>query len=134
MKVVFDTNVLLAAFLTEGLCAKLLIRARKREFEMFLCPVIISELERILTKKFKAKPQEIAETLDIITEAAQKIVTPGRAVVGICRDKDDDHILACATAAKAEYLVTGDADLLILEMFEGVRILSPRDFEALMEG
>jgi len=133
VRVVFDTNVLLAAFLTEGLCAKLLIRARKREFEMFLCPVIFSELERILKKKFKANPQEITETLAIINEAAQQTVTPDRTVEGICRDKDDDHILACAAAIKAEYLVTGDADLLTLKIFEGIRILSPRDFEAMME-
>lgn len=133
MKVVFDTNVLLAAFLTEGLCAKLLVRARKREFELFLCPVIFAELERILKKKFKATPQEVTETLAIITEAAEQIVTPERTVIGVCRDKDDDHVLACASAAKADYLVTGDVDLLILKAFEETRIISPRDFEALME-
>lgn len=133
MKVVFDTNVLLAAFLTEGLCAKLLVRARKRQFELFVCPVILAELERILKKKFKANLQEIAETISIVTEAAQQVVTPDKTVQGVCRDKDDDHILACASAVKADYLVSGDADLQVLKLFAGTIIVSPRDFEALME-
>lgn len=133
MKVVFDTNVFLAAFLTEGLCAKLLVRARKRQFELFVCPVILAELERILRKKFKANPQEIAETIALVTESAQQLVTPEKTVHGVCRDKDDDHILTCARAAKADYLVSGDADLQILKMFEQTRIISPRDFEALLD-
>jgi len=45
------------------------------------------------------------------------------------RDKDDDDVLACAKDAKADYLVTGDTDLLELKEFSGISILSPRDFE-----
>lgn len=46
---------------------------------------------------------------------------------------DDDNVLACALAAKAAYLVTGDADLLALKNFRGVKIISPRDFEAIID-
>jgi len=49
--VVFDTNVLIAAFLTEGLCSGLLIRARKQAFNLVLCDDIIREFEGILIKK-----------------------------------------------------------------------------------
>ena len=54
MRVVFDTNVLVAAFVTEGLCSVLLARARRREFEFSLCPKILEEFERILSEKIKA--------------------------------------------------------------------------------
>ena len=49
----------------------------------------------------------------------------------VCRDRADDAILACALAARAGFLVTGDDDLLELRSFERIRIVRPRDFEAL---
>jgi predicted nucleic acid-binding protein len=54
-------------------------------------------------------------------------------VSGICRDPDDDQILSCALSAKADYLVTGDMDLLDLKEFRGTRILTPGAFELLFE-
>ncbi len=133
MKAVFDTNVLLAAFLTEGVCAKLLTRARKRQFSLITCPFILHEFERILTKKFSATKQEKDNALALITEAAQDNVHPSITPTGACRDKDDDNVLACALEADAEYLVTGDKDLLQLKAFKGIYIIMPRDFEMLFE-
>ena len=134
MRVVFDTNVLLAAFLTEGLCAKLLARARRRQFHLVLCPVILAECKRILSKKFKANHEELAPVLSLPREFSQSVVTPDTVVRGICRDRDDDLVLDCARAAQAAFLVTGDADLLVLGEFEAIRIINPRDFEGMMEG
>jgi len=134
VRVVFDTNVLLAAFLTEGLCAKLLARARRRQFHLVVCPVILAECKRILSKKFKANHEELSSVLSLVHESAQSVVTPDAVVQGICRDSDDDRVLACARAAQAAFLVTGDADLLVLGEFEGIRIINPRDFEGMMEG
>jgi putative PIN family toxin of toxin-antitoxin system len=53
MRVVFDTNVLVAAFLTEGVCSVLLTRARRKEFELFLCPVILDEFRKVLSRWVK---------------------------------------------------------------------------------
>lgn len=131
MKALFDTNVLLAAFLTEGVCAKLLTRARKQQFNLITCPFILHEFERILTKKFSATKQEKENALALITEAAQDIVQPSEIPTGACRDKDDDNVLACALEADADYLVTGDKDLLQMKAFRGIRIITPRDFELL---
>jgi len=133
LKAVFDTNVLLAAFLTEGVCAKLLTRARKRQFSLITCPFILQEFERLLTKKFSATKQEKDNSLDLITEAAQDNVRPSETPTGACRDKDDDNVLACALEAGADYLVTGDKDLLHLRTFRGIRIITPRDFEMLFD-
>ncbi len=133
MKAIFDTNVLLAAFLTEGVCEKLLARARKRQFTLITCPFILHEFERILARKFSATKQEKETALALIAEAACDIVHPSKIPSGACRDSDDDNVLACAVEASAEYLVTGDRDLLHLKTFKGIRIVTPRDFELLFD-
>jgi uncharacterized protein len=130
VRVVFDTNVLLAAFLTEGLCSKLLSRARKSQFSLITCPFILGEVERNLKKKFSASTDQIKNVLNLITEAAYDRVEPSETISGVCRDKDDDHVLACALEAKADYLVTGDGDLLMLKKFHKTRIVTPREFES----
>jgi predicted nucleic acid-binding protein len=76
MKALFDPNVLLAVFLTEGVCAKLLTRARKQQFNHITCPFILHEFKRSLTKKFSTTKQEKENALALITEAAQDIVKP----------------------------------------------------------
>jgi putative PIN family toxin of toxin-antitoxin system len=131
VKAVFDTNVLIAAFLTEGICVKLLIRARRRDFDMILCDEILHEFKRVLKKKFAASPHEMSEALTILSAAAQDILGQTDSIVPICRDLDDDLILACARDAVADYVVTGDEDLLVLKNYEGISILSPREFEKL---
>jgi uncharacterized protein len=132
VKVVFDTNVLIAAFVAQGLCASLLGRARRGDFLLCLSPFIISEFENVLSKKIKAGKPEIREAIDILKEAVHEIVDTSEEVKGVCRDKDDDNILSCAKVLGADYLVTGDQDLLILKKFGSTRILSPRDFEIIL--
>ena len=131
MRAVFDTNVLVAAFVAEGTCSKLLMRGRKKQFHLIVCPVILQEFNRVLIKKFSATRNEARSSLRIVSEAVQCVVHPSQSVQSVCRDPDDDVILACALEAKAHYLVTGDADLLELKIFEGIRIVTPRDFEIL---
>jgi len=133
VKALFDTNVLLAAFLTEGICAKLLLRARKGQLDLVTCPFILHEFEHILSKKFSATKQEKENALALIVEATKDNVQPTEPLSGVCRDKDDDIVLACALEAAVDYLVTGDKDLLILKTFRGIRIVTPRDFELLFD-
>jgi putative PIN family toxin of toxin-antitoxin system len=131
VKAVFDTNVLIAAFLTEGICAKLMIRARRRDFDLILCDGILQEFKRVLKKKFGASPHETSEALIILSEAALEIFGRTDSIAPICRDSDDDLILACAKDAFADYVVTGDEDLLVLKNYEGISIVNPREFENL---
>ena len=132
MKAVFDTNVLVAAFVTEGLCARLLGRARRRQMDLVVSSFILNEFENVLFKKFSASKEQIRTATRLISEAAQ-IVSHASVVSGICRDPDDDQILSCALSAKADYLVTGDSDLLGLKGFHAIRILTPGAFELLFE-
>jgi uncharacterized protein len=128
---VFDTNVYIAAIVTEGICSRLLHRGRAGEFSLVACPFIIGELRRILSKKFRLSAGDVAEAMVPVTEAIGRIVEHDVKVTGVCRDADDDNILACALAARAGYLVTGDADLIVIGTYRGIRIVTPRDFELL---
>jgi putative PIN family toxin of toxin-antitoxin system len=131
VKAVFDTNALITAFLTEGICAKLMIRARRRDFDLILCDGVLLEFERVLNKKFATSPHETSEALIILSEAALEILGRTDSITPICRDSDDDLILACARNAIADYVVTGDEDLLVLKNYEGISIVNPREFEKL---
>lgn len=134
MKVLFDTNVLLAAFLTEGLCWKLLLKANRKEFSLFTSPYILNEFEDKLYKKFTFTKDEAHEAINIIMEVAQSVdhKEKGIHVKGVCRDKNDDDILASAIASEADYLITGDSDLLALKKYKNIKILNPREFELLL--
>lgn len=133
MIAVFDTNVLIAAIITEGICSKLLRRARTGEVSLVSCPFILTEVRRVLARKFRLSREELTTAIELICEAMSEIIGEGPDIGGTCRDRDDDHVLACALAAKADHLVTGDADLLEIKNFRRVRIVTPRDFEALFE-
>ena len=132
MKAVFDTNVLVAAFVTEGVCAKLLGRARRKQLDLVISLFILKEFENVLLKKFSASKEHMRAAAKLISEVAQ-MVNPAPKISGVCRDSDDDQILACALSVKADYLVTGDLDLLELKEFHGIRILTPGAFELLFE-
>lgn len=133
MKAVFDTNVLIAAFLTEGLCWKILARANRKEFDLFVSPYILAELKNKLSHKFNLSGNEVTEVLNLIKEISISVdpQEKGITVKGACRDRKDDLILACAIAAEADYLVTGDPDLITLRSYKKVKIINPREFETI---
>ena len=131
MKAVFDTNVLVAAFVSEGVCSKLLVRARKRQFHLSVSPFILEEFERVLVRKLAVPKGEARDAVRLVSEAADVILLPPELEASICRDSNDDAVLACSLAAETDYLVTGDADLLDLRSFRNTLIISPRDFESL---
>lgn len=133
MKAVLDTNVLIAAFLTEGLCSKLLFRARCREFELLLSRDILQEFDRNLRKKFALTPSELSQARTILLGAAAQTVPKVDPINPVCRDPEDDKILALAKQEAADYLVTGDQDLLVIERYGRTRIVTPRSFEGVFE-
>ena len=133
MRVVFDTNVLIAAFLTEGVCSKLLIRARRGECDLFLSDEIIREFKKNLQTKFFFSTSEINEACAVLLEAAEDTVQKVNPIPPICRDPTDDKILACAKQTGADYLVTGDQDLLAIKRHDRTRIVTPRTFEDTFE-
>jgi len=133
VRVVFDTNVFVAAFAADGLCAKLLRRANKHEFVLLVCPVILEEFQGALEKKLDATEEEIGKALALLREVSVMTgeAPPEAKPTCIVRDPDDDLILFCAIAAEAYFLVTGDKDLLAIGEHGKMKILNPRGFELL---
>jgi uncharacterized protein len=131
VKVVFDTNVLASAFTSLGLCHQIYERTLLTS-KMVSCKKLLDELRRTLVAKMKVEPPLAEEIIAELT-AEFDLVEPKSFSKPVCRDADDDVVLATALAAKAEAIVTGDADLLVLKEFQGIKILSPRQFVELLD-
>ncbi len=126
MRVVLDTNVIVAAFGTRGSCAELFARVLAAH-EYGVDMNLIGEVERVLRTKFRLPEVRVAMARDLLTGTGV-LVEPGPLGVRACRDPDDDRILALARAFAADVLVTGDDDLLVLHPWSGIAIVRPRDF------
>lgn len=129
MKLVLDTNVLIAAFITHGACNELLEYCALHH-EVILSLFILAELEDKLVHKFGYVAREVEDVVRLL-KSRFAVVTPDRLDASLCRDPDDDHILATALAGPCECIVTGDKDLLALRTVKGIRIVSPSDFWAM---
>jgi uncharacterized protein len=131
VRAVFDTNVLVAAFLTEVVCSTLLLRDRRGKCELILSADIVKEFERILRNKFSLSQSEMSDVRKVLAEATKEVRQKVNPIAPVCRDPDDDKILACAQQVRADYIVTGDRDLLVLKRYAAIPIVTPRDFESL---
>ena len=128
MKVVLDANVFIAALITRGICSALLKRCVQKH-QVFSSDVVLADVSEHLLGKFKYTDEEAEEALDLLRSQIALIDAPPLESP-VCRDPDDDHILALAVAAQARCIVTGDKDLLVLERFRGIEILGPSAFAA----
>ena len=126
MKVVLDTNVLIASFIARGVCTDVFERVIS-EHELFLSPYILREFERVMAVKMDLSHDRVKRALALLRRKAS-VVEPAPLDRPVCRDPDDDPVLALARSAGADCLVTGDDDLLILGSFEEIPIISPRGF------
>src|SRR5205085_5881459 len=88
---------------------------------------IIEELRDKLSRKLKYKPEAIKQAIELLL-SRMKVVEATSLNQRVCRDPDDDNVLAAAIAGKCNCIITGDKDLLILKQYGGIEILSPRDF------
>jgi putative PIN family toxin of toxin-antitoxin system len=126
VKVVLDTNVLLAAFATRGLCEAVLTVCLDGH-QIILSEPILTEASKNLTSKFKMPAAQVRQIIDFLRENAE-LVEPQPVPADSCRDPKDLVILGTAAAGGADCLVSGDEDLLILKQFRTIPILSPRAF------
>jgi len=130
VRLVLDTNVLIAALVADGLCRDL-VKRRVLAHELFVSEGMLQELAEKMRVKF-GRDAEAVPLFAAYRDRAQ-MVEPRTLNAPVCRDPDDDLILATAVAARADVIVTGDDDLLTLSAFEAVRILSPRQFLEMLD-
>lgn len=126
MKIVFDTNVILSSFLTEGIAHKIFHNCIIHH-EIYISAYIINELNRILIKKFSVNKPDIEELNNFIN-ANLRTVKPVNKIPDICRDKNDNQILQLAEFINADIIISGDKDLLTLKKYAATAIISPREF------
>ena len=126
MKIVLDTNVLIAAFIAKGTCHTL-VEHCLRTHQCFTSEFILNELSDKLVNRFKYSDDD-AFRVNSLLRSKMEIITPLPLREGICRDPDDDTILATAFAGNADCIVTGDKDLLVLKRVRDVEIIKPTDF------
>ena len=126
MRVVIDTNVYISSLLFKGK-AREVYDTCITNTDVFISDFIIAELSDKLYSKFSLSTKTIKDIITSILAVADKavLVSP---LPTICRDKDDNHILQLCESVSAEYLITGDKDLLIIVNYKSTRILSPSDF------
>lgn len=127
MKVVFDTNVLVSALVFPGGRGEAaLLRIVEERDRLLLSKRILDELLGVLARKFSRDPEELARTAVFLCDLAT-LVNPRRRL-RVMRDDPDNRVLECATAGRADAIVTGDNELRALREFRGVRIMSLRDY------
>jgi putative PIN family toxin of toxin-antitoxin system len=130
-RLVLDTNVLVSAFLWQGLPGRLIEMAGEKEVRLFTSRPLLEELAATLTKKKLLK--YVAATGLTATQllgAYKRLcttVTAPQLATRVSRDVDDDVVLACAVAAKADFIVSGDDDLLVLSKFQDIPIVTVAD-------
>lgn len=135
-KVVLDTNQLVSSLLsTQGLQRHLIDLWRGRAFLLLLAPRQIDEVAEVLgrpkiKKKYPLVPADREAFLQILHQDASLL--PHQPAPGVCRDADDDYLLGCAVAGAADYLVTGDEDLLAVGRYRGLAIVTAREFLAIL--
>ena len=129
MRIVIDTNVLISATFWTGNPKQLLNRVRKKEFVLLTSQILLNELKEILIrpdKPFNLSEEEAEHVINRIRSLAEIVRT--HSFVKICRDEQDNRVLECAIDGGADWIVSGDAHLLELQSFQGVRIGTVADF------
>jgi uncharacterized protein len=126
LKVFLDTNVLVAAVATRGLCSDVL-RTVLSEHELILGEVVLAEFRRVLSRKLKV-PADRIRAAEAVFEGIRVVPKPKQPSLLQVRDISDRWILATAEAGGADVLVTGDDDLLSVAGESALRIASLRAF------
>ncbi|HDS74720.1 MAG TPA: putative toxin-antitoxin system toxin component, PIN family [Firmicutes bacterium] len=126
MRVFLDTNVLVSAFSTRGLCADIL-REVLGAHELIVSEQVLSELRRILVEKFGV-PNEIADEIDGFLREDSVFGDPEPLIDLVFDDKDDVPILSAAVHGNTKLFVTGDKAVHALGRIGAMRIYLPREF------
>ncbi len=133
--VVLDTSVWISGvFFRRSIPARVLRAWLNHRFEIVVNSETMAELERKLREKvaeFGADPA-LAEEWVAYVKTFARVVSVTGVTDGICRDSDDDKFLDAALNGRATYIVSSDHDLQVLGEYQGVKVLSPREFAELL--
>ncbi len=129
MKLFFDTNVIISGSITRGYSFEV-IKDAIYKHEVYYTEYLLKEIKEVLLSKYSFSDSIRQATLSIMKKYFIKGKTAG-IVKKICRDSDDNQILADALANGIEFLITGDKDLLVLKEYQGMKIILPKQYWSL---
>jgi putative PIN family toxin of toxin-antitoxin system len=123
MRVVFDTNIFVSAFIIPGsLAEKAFLKVIEREDILLLSKEMLDELLPILSTKFSRDREEISRVAVILSEMAEWVRPTIR--ISVLKDEPDNRILECAVFGKADMIVTGDKEMLKSKIYGKTKIIS----------
>ena len=126
MKLILDSNIIIAAFATHGICHSIFEYCISNH-EIYISEEILGEIEHNLASKIKL-PDRIIKEIRTYLLGHCKISIPTEIESSKCRDESDLHILGLARNVMANIIISGDRDLLVLKEFEMTKIVSSREF------
>ena len=138
IRAVLDANVLASGIVhrhPDAPSVQIIDAWRAGSFELVLSQEILAEVERALSKPYfraRLSDQQIEQAVTVIRRRTN-LVRISVQLAGVVRDPNDDIILATALSGDATYLVSGDKALLELGAYQETRIISPREFLAVLE-
>lgn len=141
IRVLLDTNILISYLLApdrNSPVAKIVRAGSGGKFVLLLPEELLDELaskaheKRYLAERITA--EEVRELADIVSEVSEIVPKIKEKIPAVTRDPKDDYLLAYALVGRADYLVTGDGDLLVLGKVKSVSVVTPRDFWEIVKG
>lgn len=130
IKVVVDTNIIISAILYLGRPAEILELILSQQVIAVISPVLLSELQEVLTKKFGFSTEKFQQIEQKIFNNFS-LEYPKQSL-SIVRDNDDNRVLEAAIEGRCNYIVTGDKDLLDLGSFKDIKIVTAAEFLTLI--
>ena len=128
MRAVLDTNVVISAIFFGGMPLKIVRAAFAKKVELVASRAVLREYREVAERLHVQFPSVNYRRPLSILESKLIIVRPVALGETVCRDPDDDAIIACALGGKAKVICSGDDDLLALNGFRGLEIMQPSDF------
>jgi putative PIN family toxin of toxin-antitoxin system len=131
MKVVVDTNVFVSALIRPGSIPAQIL-SHPAPFMLVTSEEILAELGRVfqyqrIQRRYNLSPEMIRNYI-LNIRLDSEVIQVARNVSVVAQDPDDDKFLACAEEASADFIVSGDPHLTVLESHKGIPILTPRQF------
>ena len=125
---VYDTNILISAFIGRGAPHKVLDAVYAGKVKLVISPDMLIEFEDVVSRpKFKYSEKNIRRILTVIFKVS-KVVEPDFSVDIVKEDPSDNRVIEAAISGKVQYIVTGDSHLLSLKNVENIKIVSAKEF------
>ena len=132
-RIVCDTNVLLSGYISDGPPRRVLERIEDGKDLAFTSRTLLIEFDRVLSyprveKLLRRASLPREAVIRWMVERATIVMPKELPATVVTDDPTDDHVLACAQAAGADFIISGDAHLLKLQTWEGIRVVSASQY------